>query len=73
MIVRGLCGCEMMSTMPHFLENRLIDGGEVSLTRRPHFTPKRSLSVHFCYMLSKSEDQDTAGRIRQTEKKNSIS
>jgi hypothetical protein len=25
------------SRLPHFLENRLTDGGEVSLTRRSHF------------------------------------
>jgi hypothetical protein len=30
--------------LPHFLENRLTDGGEVvSLTRRPLFTPGRFL------------------------------
>jgi hypothetical protein len=32
-------GCET-SRLPHFLDNRLIDGGKVvSLTRRPLFTP----------------------------------
>jgi hypothetical protein len=30
-------GCET-SRFPHFLDNRLTDGGEVSLTRRPPFT-----------------------------------
>jgi hypothetical protein len=35
----GLQGCEM-SRLPHFLDNRLTDDGEVSLTRRPPFTPK---------------------------------
>jgi hypothetical protein len=36
---RGPLGCET-SKFPHFLKNRLTDGGEiVSLTRRPLFTP----------------------------------
>jgi hypothetical protein len=35
-----LLGCET-SRLPHFLDNRLTDGGEVvSLTRRPPFTPQ---------------------------------
>jgi hypothetical protein len=35
----GPQGCET-SRLPHFLDNRLTDGGEiVSLTRRPLFTP----------------------------------
>jgi hypothetical protein len=36
----GPWGCER-SRLPHFLENRLTDGGEVvSLTRLPPFTPQ---------------------------------
>jgi hypothetical protein len=31
--------CET-SKFPHFLDNRLTDGGHVILTRRPHFTPQ---------------------------------
>jgi hypothetical protein len=35
----GPQGCET-SRLPHFLDNRLTDGGEViSLKRRPPFTP----------------------------------
>jgi hypothetical protein len=35
----GLSSCET-SRLPHFVDNRLTDGGEViSLTRRPPFTP----------------------------------
>jgi hypothetical protein len=36
----GPLGCET-AKLPHFLDNRLTDDGEVvSLTRRPHFTPQ---------------------------------
>jgi hypothetical protein len=35
----GPYGCEM-SRLPHFLDSRLTDGGEISLTRRPPFTPQ---------------------------------
>jgi hypothetical protein len=39
----GPQGCET-SRLPHFLDNRLTDGGEVvSYTRRPPFTPGRFL------------------------------
>jgi hypothetical protein len=35
----GLLGCEM-STIPHFLDSQLTDGGEVvSLMCQPHFIP----------------------------------
>jgi hypothetical protein len=36
----GPQGCEMLR-VPHYLDNRITDGGEVvSLTRRPPFTPQ---------------------------------
>jgi hypothetical protein len=36
------------SRIPHFLDNRLIDGGEVvSLTHRPPFTPRKIPGTHF--------------------------
>jgi hypothetical protein len=36
------------SRIPHFLDNRLTDGGEVvSLTRRPFFTPRKIPGTHF--------------------------
>jgi hypothetical protein len=49
-----------MLGIPHCLDSRLTDGGEVvSLTHRPRFTPqKHSLSasdVHLCQRLSKSQ------------------
>jgi hypothetical protein len=37
------------SRLPHFLDSRLIDGGEVvSLTRRPSFTPREIPDTNFC-------------------------
>jgi hypothetical protein len=39
-------GCET-SKLPHFLDNRLTDGGEaVSLTRRPSFTLPKIPGTH---------------------------
>jgi hypothetical protein len=44
----GPQGCET-SRLPHFLDNRLTEGGEVvSLTRRPPFTPRKIPGTHFC-------------------------
>jgi hypothetical protein len=46
--------CEI-STIPHFLDNRLSDGGEVvSLTRRPPFPlfPKNIPGTHLCSKAS---------------------
>jgi hypothetical protein len=44
----GPYGCET-SRLPHFLYNRLTDGGEVvSFTRRPTFTPRKIPGTHFC-------------------------
>jgi hypothetical protein len=41
-------GCET-SRLPHFLDNRLTDGGEaVSLTRRPPVTSRKISGTHFC-------------------------
>jgi hypothetical protein len=37
------------SRLPHFLDNRLTDVGEVvSLTPRPPFTPRKIPGTHFC-------------------------
>jgi hypothetical protein len=37
------------SRLPHFLDNRLTDGGEVvSLTRWPPFTTSKIPGTHFC-------------------------
>jgi hypothetical protein len=43
----GPLGC-VRSRVPHFLDNRLTDGGEiVRLTRRPPFTPRKIPGTHF--------------------------
>jgi hypothetical protein len=48
-----------MLRIPHYLDNRLTDGGKVvSPTHPPHFTPQKNhyfyvSGTHFCYRLSK--------------------
>jgi hypothetical protein len=61
---RGPQGCEKLR-LPHFLNNRLTDGGEVaSLKRRPPpFTPTKIPGTHFCYGLSWLLGHSAAGRI----------
>jgi hypothetical protein len=45
----GLQSCEK-SRLPHCLDNRLRDGGEVvGLTRRPRFTPQEDSLCSFLY------------------------
>jgi hypothetical protein len=44
----GPKGCEMLK-LPHFLDDRPMDGGEVvSLTHRLPFTPRKIPGTHFC-------------------------
>jgi hypothetical protein len=51
-------GCEV-SRIPHFLDIRLTDGGEVvSLTRRPLFTPPPK-DFWYSFLL---QAESTAGR-----------
>jgi hypothetical protein len=47
MSVTGYRGCETLR-FPHFLENRLKSGGDVSYTRRTPFTPRKIPGTHFC-------------------------
>jgi hypothetical protein len=51
----GPLGCET-SRLPHFLDNRFAVGGEVSLTRRPPFTPQEDSWYSFPF-----EAETTAG------------
>jgi hypothetical protein len=58
-----------MSRLPHFLHNRLTDGGEVvSLARRPPFTPRKIPGPHFCQWLNQFPGNNPAGRIRSIKK-----
>jgi hypothetical protein len=60
-----------MSRLPHFLDNRLTNGGEVvSLTSWPPFTSKKIPGTHFCRILSRPQGHSAAGRIRSIEKSN---
>jgi hypothetical protein len=44
----SLCRCKWLR-LRHFMDNRLTDDGQdVSLTRRPPFTPRRIPGTHFC-------------------------
>jgi hypothetical protein len=55
---KGPQGCET-SMLPHFLDIRLTDGGEVvSLTRRPPFTPRKIPGTH-AFVISVSITQDS--------------
>jgi hypothetical protein len=54
--------------LQNFVENRLTDGGEVSLTRRPPFTPCKIPGTPFCQRLSRPQRHSTAGSIRSIEK-----
>jgi hypothetical protein len=67
----GPQGCET-SRLPHFLDNRLTDDGEVSLTRRPHFTPRKIPGTHFCWRLSRHQGHNAAGRIRSIKKSDDL-
>jgi hypothetical protein len=61
---RGLYGCET-SMIPHFIDNRFRDGGEVViLKRRQRFLPRKIPGTHFCYRLSQTHGHSAAGRVR---------
>jgi hypothetical protein len=59
------------SRLPHFLDNRLTDGGDaVSLMRRSPFVPRKIPGTHFYYRLSRPQGHNADGRIRSIEKSN---
>jgi hypothetical protein len=58
-------GCKTLR-LPHFIDNRLSDGGEVSLTRRPPFAPINIPVPPL--VLSQTKGQSANGRIRSVEK-----
>jgi hypothetical protein len=65
-------GCET-SRLPHFLDNRLTDGGEVfSLTRRPPLTPTKIPGTYFCQRPSRPHGHSAAGRISSIEKSSDL-
>jgi hypothetical protein len=47
-----------MSRLPHFLDNRLTDGGEVV---------RKISGTHLCQKLSRPQGHSAAGRIRSIE------
>jgi hypothetical protein len=64
--------CET-SRLPHFLYNRLTNGGEAgSLMRRPPFNPRKIPGTQFCYRLSRLQCHSAAGRIRSIEKSSNL-
>jgi hypothetical protein len=57
-------GCKM-SRFPHFLDNRLTDGGEIlSFMWQPPFNPRNIPGTHFCRRLSWPQGHSAAGMIR---------
>jgi hypothetical protein len=56
------------SRLPHFLDDRLTDGGEVvSLTARktwPPFTPRKFPGTHFCYILRAMVRLEGLGQLK---------
>jgi hypothetical protein len=61
------------SRLPHFLDHRLTDGGEVvSLTRQLFFTPRKISWYSFLLAVEATQGRSAAGRIRSIEKANYI-
>jgi hypothetical protein len=60
----GPYGCET-SRFPHLLDNRLTDGGEVSLTCRSPFTPRKFPVLISVKRMSEPQGHSAAGRSGQ--------
>jgi hypothetical protein len=57
--------------LPHFLDSRLTDGGEVvSLKRRPPFTPHEDSWYSFLLEAESNQGHSAAGRVKSIEKFN---
>jgi hypothetical protein len=54
-----------MSRIPHFLDNRLTDGGEVVSVGYSTFTPRKIPGTQFCYKLSQPQGLNTAEEIKK--------
>jgi hypothetical protein len=57
-----------MSRLPHFLDSRLTDGGEVSFKRQPQHPHRKIPGTHCCLRLSNPQAYTAAGRIWLTNK-----
>jgi hypothetical protein len=61
-----------VSRLPHFLDKRLTDGGEVvSYTRRPLFTP-RKIPSFFCQTLRRSQGHSAVGNNKSIEESGAL-
>jgi hypothetical protein len=57
------------SRLPHFLDNRFTDGGEVvCLVRQPHFTPQEDSWTLFLLEAESARGPSATGRIKSIEK-----
>jgi hypothetical protein len=59
----GLQSCET-SRPPHFLDNKITDGGEVGLTRQQRFTPHEYSWFSFLLETESTQGTSAVGRIR---------
>jgi hypothetical protein len=56
-----------MSGLQHFLDYRLTDGGDVSVTLSPVFIHRKTPGTRFSYKPNQPQDFSPAGRIRSVE------
>jgi hypothetical protein len=58
--------------IPHSLVSRLTDGGEVGLTHRPRFAPRKMAGTYFGCKWNGAQGHTAAGRIQSIEKCNEV-